>query len=203
MVPGRILIGCSLIFIAVKVLDRLGFADAHIAICGLTAIGYGFTLLIPSSKWAPILSSFIFSWVLFYTIYAGTTILLFEVLVKVFIDDNAFRVIPAWRYHTLVNIALIFLFWAGMDRIKWILVGLWSAMMAAPLMLLYLHFKDGAKIYEGNFFVWIYFFLGMALLIVDKFFLKEEHLTKIRKAILISLWVYLVVMLVPNVTQFL
>ncbi|MBI2990010.1 MAG: hypothetical protein HYY51_02350 [Candidatus Magasanikbacteria bacterium] len=178
--------------------------DAHVSMCMLGAIGYGTALFLPSKAWSPYVSSFFFSWILFYTVYIGTSFLAIEVLSGdlSLVGGSSELLGLAWLYHIIINVFLLMLFWLKLDKMKMVLSGLWAAMLSAPLMFLLSYGGYELWPFEPPRLILWYVFVGFCLLMTDLFMRHHKHsyehfLHGLRKTIMISLYVFLGITVVP------
>lgn len=185
-------LGISAIFFLVFV------PSAHVTMCMACAIGY--SLGLPVEKYENKINriiSFLAGGILFYTIYAGTTLLLLGWLIAgkpeanqpVFAD-------PAFIYHFIINFGILTLFITKKDRIEYVLYGIEAFMIGAPVMLLIQSILS-RELWGDETTIAVYVIIGVLIFIIHRLavmFLNQEQLVKlmlgVRKLIIISLIVY-------------
>jgi len=207
-IPNYILrVVVSLVLGTVAGIILITEADAHVTLCMTSAIGYSIGLLILfSKKWSSHITSFFFSWILFYTVYTGTTLLVVERINDTGTLFNALSVKPdeAWTYHIFINFILLFIFAVKLDNVKTMFAGLWSAMLVAPSLFILEQFGRRLWDVETPKMIISYAIAGILLMIVY-FVLKQyksawkTFLPWLRLFIIISLIIFVVITLIPCV----
>lgn len=183
--------------------------NAHVTMCMLCAIGYSLSLLFNefTNKCSKFISLFS-GGILFYTIYAGTTLLLFEWAGMSNEDmrpeDQLIIFDPAWIYHFLINFAILVMFYTKKDKIEYVLTGIAVFMISSPVMLLIRKLFD-RELWGDETKIGIYMIIGSILLLLHlliyTFYNKNynKFLVFMRRLIIASLVLYsvLVVLAIP------
>jgi len=178
-------------------------SNAHVTMCMVCAVGYSVGL--PMDRYEKTISkitSFFSGGILFYTIYAGTTLLFIEWAVDydtrystgyIFTDS-------AWIYHTLINVAILVMFVTKKDRMEYVLLGIELFMLGAPIMYL-LQKLLGRELWGSEQRVLLYVLIGLVLFIIhrligymDRVFYKKL-LVVVRKLMILSLIIYTIILL--------
>lgn len=197
----RILIGILLILIGALTAWNVEFG--HVTLCMIGAIGYGVGLLWRDEYRSGQISSFFFSWILFYTVYTATTFLAigrFTGGLDISVSGNVAEDF-AWIYHTIINFLLLFLFWVDREDLESMISGFWSAMVISPIMFVLPFF--GRDIWNFEIQYIPYYFLGGVVLGLLDFILKrfdrfyDPFLLFFRKVVIWSLWVFIVITVIP------
>lgn len=198
----RVIIGLGLGGVATMIFFDV--ADAHVTLCMISAIAYSVGLIIPSKKWSERIASFFFSWILFYTIYTGTTILIIERFSDTGSLLGALLLKPdeAWIYHTVINFILLFLFAVKLYNPKVVFIGFWSAMITAPSMFILEQFGRKFWDFEPPSLVILYAIIGILLMLLDLVSRKSESVRKtslfwLRPLIITTLIIFTIISLIP------
>lgn len=174
--------------------------NAHVSMCMISAICYSLGLLTKKSKFA----SFFSGGILFYTIYAGSTLLLlgwFGILHEEYHGEGFIFIDGSWIYHFLINFAILILFLTKSARIRYILTGLEIFLITSPIMLLIRQLFDRV-LWGSPKRIIVYVSVGLILFIVHRLIalLGKEIYSKIliivRKFIIISLLIYTVLLVI-------
>lgn len=176
--------------------------NAHVTMCMVAAIGYsvGLPMNRYEEKFAR-LASFFSGGILFYTIYVGTSLLLYDRVILGGGPSEHLWFDPAWWYHLLINISIIVLFVTKRDRMPHLLGGMAFFMIAAPFMLI-LQSVLGRELWGSVNNVLLYTSLGVLLLAVTQLLARFapqfylNFLPKLRTVIIASLLVYLIAQLI-------
>jgi hypothetical protein len=194
-VATAIPLGISAIFFLIFV------PSAHVSMWMACAVGY--SLGLPVDRYENTINkvvSFFSGGILFYTVYAGTTLLFIEWLTREGgMDRGLVFTDPAWIYHTLINIALLVMFFTRKDRIPFILAGMEFFLITAPVMI-GIQAIFGRELWGDVSRIIIYVVAGITLLIVHRLValntsLYLKILPTVRKLIIISLVIYTILLL--------
>jgi hypothetical protein len=175
--------------------------SAHVSMCMACAVGY--SLGLPMDRYESTINkivSFFSGGILFYTVYAGTTLLFIEWLTREGgMDRELIFTDPAWIYHTLINIALLVMFFTRKDRMPFVLAGMEFFLITAPIMI-GIQAVFGRELWGDVNRIIIYVAIGIILLIVHRLIalntsLYLKLLPIVRKLIIISLIIYTILLL--------
>jgi len=177
--------------------------SAHVSMCMACAIGY--SLGLPIDRYENRINkvvSFFAGGILFYTVYAGTTMLLLDWLGvgESSWGGGAIFTDPAWIYHTFINLALLAMFVTKKDRIEHVLAGIEIFMIGAPIMVV-IERVFGRELWGSTRLIAGYVAVGLVLLLLHRAvaYLKPDFYVKAllatRKLIIVSLIIYTVLLL--------
>lgn len=145
--------------------------SAHVTMCMISATCYSAGLLRVMRSFA----SFFAGWILFYTIFTGSTLLFLEWgSYGTFASASASLTNGVWLYHFLINFAVLVLFIGRTVSTKWLVTGLWLSLLSAPLML-FIGVITGRGQWEGPEIIASYFILGLIIMPV---YLKYKGVLK-------------------------
>jgi len=165
----------------------------------ISAIGYSINLALQwNTKVISKVTSFFSGGILFYTIYAGTTLLLlgwFGMYQEEHQPDGLLIFDQAWMYHFLINIAILIMFFTKKDRIEYVLTGIEVFMITSPVMLI-IRELTGRELWGDTNRIILYVIVGIVLFIIHRLIallakdIYPSILQITRKFIIISMFVY-------------
>jgi len=194
----RIGTGASLGPIAFMIL--LMESNAHVTMCMLSAVLYSIGLLLNRKVFASLFAA----WILVYTIFVGTTMLFWEWTVSgSFWEGSSNSLLlteGVWWYHFMINFAVLAIFWVKVASAKWLFIGLWTALLSTPLMIL-INAATGRGFWEDPLTIVVYLAIGAIGALVYFFRLNRVVETKrfigrFNRTIILSLYIYILAMIV-------
>ena len=108
---------------------------------------------------------------------------------------------PAWIYHFFINLAILTMFYTKKDNVKYILFGLQGFLITSPIMIL-IRSVTGRQLWGDEKRVLLYVVIGVVIFLLHRLValvgkeFERKLLNLIRKFIMISMFVYMVLLLV-------